>query len=125
MNRLPYRIWVILALGSAWISRYTSNAQIPENEQTSKTAVPLIHEKGRISVPAASSLSQSLHVALCEEQSAESPFVVPAVVEADPAKLVKVAAPVSGRIVQLYKNLGDTVRQGDALFTLGSAGGVE
>jgi membrane fusion protein, heavy metal efflux system len=41
-------------------------------------------------------------------------------VEADPAKMIKVISPVSGRIVKLNKKLGDVVTKGDALFSLDS-----
>lgn len=56
-----------------------------------------------------------------QEQAVERPIVVPGVVEADPARLIKVVPPLSGRIVHLYKVLGDPVRLGDPLFTLDSA----
>jgi cobalt-zinc-cadmium efflux system membrane fusion protein len=55
------------------------------------------------------------------QQTVERPIIAPGVVEADPAKLVKILTPVSGRIEQLHKALGDPVGAGEPLFTLDSA----
>ena len=123
MNRLLYREWIVLAL-AAWIAGCTSHAQPPKADQAgpvTKAGVLLIREDRGIRVPEDSPLRQSLQIVACEEQSVEPPIVVPGVVEADPARLIKVTPPVSGRIVQLYKRLGDAVRRGDALFALDSA----
>jgi membrane fusion protein, heavy metal efflux system len=49
------------------------------------------------------------------------PLVLPAVVEADPARMVKVAPPTTGRVMSLDKDLGDPVKAGDLLFRLDSA----
>lgn len=90
--------------------------------QDSGKAVPaLLHERGLLTVPQASPLRKSVQVAAAAEQTVERPIVVPAVVEADPARLIKVVPPVSGRIVELRKVLGDAVRAGDPLFVLDSA----
>ena len=118
MNRLLYREWIVLAL-AAWIAGCTSHAQPPKADQAgpvTKAGVLLIREeKGYVRVPEASPLRKSLQVAAVEERSVEPPIVVPGVVEADPAKLIKVVPPVSGRIVQLHKHFGDAVKKGDAL----------
>lgn len=92
-----------------------------QTSQANQADAPLIREEGRIRVPEASPLRKSLQIAAVEEQSVERPLVVPGVVEADPARLIKVVPPLSGRIVQLHKHLGDAVRKGEALFTLDSA----
>ena len=82
---------------------------------------PVVHQGALRSVPAASPLRKALAVAAVSEQAVQRPITVPGVVEADPARLIKVVPPVSGRIDKLYKRLGDTVKVGDALFTLDSA----
>ncbi len=117
MGQVSCRKWIILVLATAWIAGCNSSAQISALHEDP----PLIHEEGCVRVPDASSLRKSLRIVEVEEQSVEAPIVVPGVVEADPAKLIKVAPPVSGRIVRLYKHLGDAVRSGDALFALDSA----
>ena len=103
-----------------WIAGCNSSAHTEASAST-QAGAPLLREAGCVRVPDASSLRQSLRVEACVEESVEPPIVVPAVVEADPARLIKVAPPVSGRIIQVYKGLGDAVRKGDALFTLDSA----
>ena len=82
---------------------------------------PVVHQGALRSVPAASPLRKALAVAEVSEQPVQRPITVPGVVEADPARLIRVVPPVSGRIDKLYKRLGDTVKVGDALFTLDSA----
>ena len=47
-------------------------------------------------------------------------LVLPAVVEADPARLVKVLPPVAGRITQLKVQLGEEVEKGQPLLVLDS-----
>src|SRR5262245_59632496 len=59
----------------------------------------VVREGGRIKVALSSPLRKALLVGVAEEQLVERPIAVPAVIEADPAKLVKVVPPVSGRIV--------------------------
>ena len=82
---------------------------------------PVLHQGALRSVPVASPLRKALAVAAVSAQSVQRPITVPGVVEADPARLIKVVPPVAGRIEKLYKRLGDTVQVGDALFTLDSA----
>lgn len=91
------------------------------SEDSGKAAPALVHEKGLLAVPQASPLRKSVQVAAVADENVERPIVVPAVVEADPARLIKVVPPVSGRIVELRKGLGDAVKAGDPLFVLDSA----
>ena len=74
-----------------------------------------------ISVPQASPLRQALQVAVVAETTVSRLITVPGVIEADPARLIRVVPPVAGRIERLYKRLGDEVRIGDPLFALDSA----
>ena len=118
MNLLHYRQWVLLACAAGFIANCGGSAQ-PSGTDHPETR--FVREEGLIRVPETSALRESLKVAPAEEQSVEAPITVPGVVEADPAKLIKVTPPVSGRIIQLKKRLGDEVARGDALFTLDSA----
>lgn len=88
-------------------------------DEASKAAT--VHEENRIRVPESSPVRKALVIAPVAEESVERPIAAPAVVEADPARLMKVVPPFAGRIVHLHKRLGDTVKAGDALFTLESA----
>lgn len=45
---------------------------------------------------------------------------MPAIVEADPANLVKLLPLLVGRITSLNKRLGDSVKPGELLFTMNS-----
>lgn len=78
----------------------------------------LVHEGDLLRIPEQSPLRRSLTVAAIDEQSIAAPFTLPAQVEADPARLVKVTPPLAGRIVSLNKQLGDEVKAGEVLFTI-------
>ena len=75
---------------------------------------------GSIVVAANSPLRKTIRVAPAEQQQVQRPILVPGVVEADPAHLVKLVPPVGGRIVALNKMLGDAVAAGDALLVIDS-----
>ncbi len=81
----------------------------------------LVRTGSSIEVPAASPLRQALRVSGVDETLVEQPIRVPGVVEADPAKLVKIVPPVGGRIERMYKSLGDAVHAGEPLLTVDSA----
>ncbi len=78
----------------------------------------VVHDGEMLLIPEKSPLRRSLVVAAVAEQSVAAPFILPAVVEADPARLVKVLPPLAGRIVRLNKQLGDPVKAGDVLFVI-------
>ena len=78
----------------------------------------VVHDGDTLLIPEKSPLRRSLVVAAVAEQSVAAPFTLPAVVEADPARLVKVLPPLAGRIVRLNKQLGDPVKAGDVLFVI-------
>jgi cobalt-zinc-cadmium efflux system membrane fusion protein len=78
----------------------------------------LVHEGDVLRIPEKSPLRQSLIVAAVANQSVAAPFTLPAVVEADPARLAKILPPLAGRIIRLNKQLGDPVKAGDVLFVI-------
>jgi RND family efflux transporter MFP subunit len=55
-----------------------------------------------------------------KERVPQVELVLPAKVEANPTRVSHIALPVSGRIRQVLVNLGDTVRQGQAVLTVDS-----
>ena len=81
-------------------------------------AAAIVHQGDVLQRPERSPLRRSLAVAAVAQQSVAQPFTLPAVVEADPARLVKIAPPLAGRIVRLNKQLGDPVKAGEVLFVL-------
>lgn len=85
------------------------------------TPAPVLEHAGnQIIVGERSPLRKTLAIQRVAQQTVEVPFALPATVEADPARLVKVLPPVAGRIVSLDKRLGDPVRRGDVLFRIDS-----
>lgn len=92
--------------------------------QSAKAAAPaapapaLLHEADAIAVPENSPLRRTLAVAPVVSQSLAALFVLPAAVEADPARLAKITTPMAGRVVSLNRQLGDAVKAGDILFVI-------
>ena len=80
----------------------------------------LIREGARISVPEGSPLRGKLVVGAVEEREIQRKLVLPSVVEADPARTVKVLPPVAGRVTDLMVQLGERVVQGQALAVIDS-----
>ena len=120
MNLLFHSKWIILASLAVLIGGCNNEKTSSPSNSGSLGSTPLVHEKGSIIIPEASPLRKSLQIVTVNEQLVERPVVVPAMVEADPAKLIKVVPPVAGRIVKLHKELGNVVKKGEALFTLDS-----
>ena len=80
----------------------------------------LIREGARISVPAGSPLRGKLTVGPVAQREIQRKLVLPAVVEADPARTVKVLPPVTGRVTDLKVQLGERVVQGQDLAVIDS-----
>jgi cobalt-zinc-cadmium efflux system membrane fusion protein len=76
---------------------------------------------GQVVVGPSSPLRRTLAIQPVTEQTIEATIALPAMVEADSARLVKVLPPLPGRIASLDKRLGDSVQRGDVLFSLESA----
>src|SRR5499427_353947 len=80
----------------------------------------LVREGANISVPEESPLRGKLTVAPVGQQEIQRKLVLPAVVEADPARTVKVLPPVTGRVTDLMVELGERVVQGQELAVIDS-----
>jgi cobalt-zinc-cadmium efflux system membrane fusion protein len=80
----------------------------------------LVREGDRIIVPEGSPLRSKLTVEAVAEQEIRRTLVLPAVVEADPSRLVKIVPPLAGRITQLKVQLGERVKEGQPLVVLDS-----
>lgn len=83
-----------------------------------ETSAALVRDGDLLRIPAQSPLRHSLQVDVLSEQPVAAPLVLPAVVEADPARLVRVLPPLAGRIVRINKQLGEAVKAGEVLFVI-------
>jgi membrane fusion protein, heavy metal efflux system len=93
----------------------------PAVAPAARESVPeLIRGERGISVPDGSPLRDKLTVAAVGEKEIKRNLVLPAVVEADPARLVKVLPPLAGRVTQLKVQLGEEVVRGQPLAVLDS-----
>ena len=80
----------------------------------------LIREGARIRVPEGSPLRGKLTIGGVGQQEIQRKLVLPAVVEADPSRTVKVLPPVTGRVTDLKVQLGERVSQGQELAVIDS-----
>ena len=80
----------------------------------------LIRAGDRVTVPEGSPLRSSLVLAPVAEQDIARSLALPAVVEADPARLIKVMPPLAGRITQLKVQLGEQAEAGQPLAVIDS-----
>lgn len=81
---------------------------------------PIERKGGALFIPPGSPYRTHIAVAPVEARSVSPSRVVPGTVEADPAKTVRVLAPVNGRVSELKVELGDNVKKGQPLATIDS-----
>jgi cobalt-zinc-cadmium efflux system membrane fusion protein len=93
-----------------------ARAQAPEKRE----AAPYITEGSRIIVPPDSPVRKKLTVEAVGEKEIQRTLALPAMVEADPARTVRVLTPVTGRVTELKVHLGDRVTQGQELAVIDS-----
>jgi membrane fusion protein, heavy metal efflux system len=92
-----------------------SSAQAVPHAQT-----PFSRIGNRIVVPPESLLRSQLVVADVAAKEMSRSLVLPAMVESDPARTVKVLPPVTGRVVELKVQLGERVVEGQELAIIDS-----
>jgi cobalt-zinc-cadmium efflux system membrane fusion protein len=80
----------------------------------------LVRSGDSVSVPEGSPVRNKLAVEPVAEKDIKRDLVLPAVVEADPAHLIKVSPPLSGRVTQLKVELGERVKAGQPLVVIDS-----
>jgi cobalt-zinc-cadmium efflux system membrane fusion protein len=83
-------------------------------------APTLVKKGGRIEIPDGSPLRDKLTIGAIGQKEMKRNLALPAVVEADPARLVKVLPPLAGRVTQLKVQLGEEVVRGQPLAVLDS-----
>jgi membrane fusion protein, heavy metal efflux system len=89
-------------------------------EASERESPMLTREGARISVPEGSPLRAKLTIGVVGQQEIQRKLVLPAVVEADPSRTVKVLPPVTGRVTDLKIQLGERVTQGQDLAVIDS-----
>jgi len=114
--------WLVLALlaciaGAWWV--HAARAAPPAAKAPIE---PLLVRQGdQLFVPEHSPLRARLSVAAVAQQTGAAEVSLPAMVEADPANIVNVLPPLTGKLVTLQIRLGDSVKRGQVLATLSSA----
>jgi cobalt-zinc-cadmium efflux system membrane fusion protein len=113
---------VLISIGMALgIAVERSIITIKADPETVSRPGPVFSRVGdRIVVPDGSPLRTRLSVAAVEMTQVSHRLVLPAVVEADPARTVKVLTPVTGRLTDLRVPLGARVAKGQELATIDS-----
>jgi membrane fusion protein, heavy metal efflux system len=81
---------------------------------------PLVRSGDRVTVPEGSPVRSKLAIEPVAAKDIKRDLVLPAVVEADPAQLVKVSPPLAGRVTQLKVQLGGRVEAGQPLVVIDS-----
>jgi cobalt-zinc-cadmium efflux system membrane fusion protein len=120
MTATPYgpRAAQRLVIGAIVISSLLAACQRPA---PNGAAAPMfIEEYGLISVPGGSPLRTHLAVQTVGGGEQVATIELPGQVEADPARVANIPAPLTGRVVALRVGLGQHVRQGQVLAVLAS-----
>ncbi len=123
-------LWLLFTLigiligvaGDRFILAPTRTADTASRAQESRAAVqsPFSRVGDRIIVPRTSPLRTLLTVAAPTMKEVARTLVLPATVEADPSRTVKVMPPVTGRVMELKVQLGGRVVQGQELAVIDS-----
>ena len=80
----------------------------------------LVHSVDAVAVPDGSPVRGKLAIASVVAREVPRDLALPAVVEVNPARLIKVAPPLAGRVTQLKVTLGEQVKAGQPLFVIDS-----
>ncbi len=118
-SRAKGLVWLALLLLAAFALYRFLGGPSGRPEVTAKAA-SLLHSGDAVAVPEASPLRGKLAVAPVIAREVPHDLALPAVVEANPARLIKVAPPLAGRVTQLKVTLGEQVKAGQPLFVIDS-----
>jgi membrane fusion protein, heavy metal efflux system len=111
------------AAGDRLVLAPTRASDIASPSQETRAAAPSTFSRAgdRIIVPEASPLRTLLTVAAPTMKEVARTLVLPATVEADPSRTVKVMPPVTGRVTELKVQLGGRVVQGQEIAVIDSS----
>ena len=86
-----------------------------------KSVPNLVREGSRIAIPEGSPLRSKLMIGTVAKKEIQRTLELPAMVEAEPARTVKVLPPVAGRLIDLKIQLGERVERGQELAVIDSS----
>jgi membrane fusion protein, heavy metal efflux system len=111
-----YLVFALLLAAAVywWFGEPAGHLEAPVKAQR------LVRSGETITVPEVSSLRGKLVITPVIEKDIRRELMLPAVVEADPAHLIKVAPPFAGRVTQLMVTLGEQVKAGQPLVVIDS-----
>ena len=110
----------LLSLALPWLAAFALSACGARAAAPADPAPLLVHQGDRLAIPASSPLRGRVVVAAVGAQAGPHGVAVPATVEADPANVVAVVTPLTGRLLALKVGLGDTVRRGQVVAVIAS-----
>jgi cobalt-zinc-cadmium efflux system membrane fusion protein len=118
--RLVMSVLLVLAVGAGvfWLIAGPSR-HYHAGEAAEKTE-PVVRSGNIVSVPEGSPVRGKLAIETVAAKDIKRDLVLPAVVEADPAHLIKVSPPLSGLVNQLKVELGQRVKSGQGLVIIDS-----
>jgi len=119
--RLPIVMLLVVAAVAAGAYRLlNSRAELAPAPAAIEKPQPLVRQGRNVAVPEGSPVRARLAIAPVAEQDIKRDLVLPAMVEADPARLIKVLPPLAGRVTQLTAELGQRVEAGQPLVVIDS-----
>jgi cobalt-zinc-cadmium efflux system membrane fusion protein len=125
--RLGIVLMLVLLTAGGGLAAYRlllnlSNLPSPAPAAMPQRAVPnLVRDGSRVVVPEGSPLRSKLTIGTVARQQIERKLQLPAIVEADPARTVKLLPPVAGRLIDLKVQLGERVERGQELAVIDSS----
>lgn len=110
-----------IAAATGLIVTTSHDAQAGAGPAKAPTAQMIVEKDGSVRIPDGSPLRAKLLVQTVAAQNSAQTTVLPATVETDPAQTVKLASPLTGRVIALKVGLGDQVVQGQVVAVIESA----
>jgi len=98
-----------------------SGLPAPSTAATPKRVPDLVREGSQIVIPEGSPLRSKLTIATVAKKEIQRTLDLPAMVEADPTRTVKVLPPLAGRLIDLKIQLGERVERGQELAVIDSS----
>lgn len=111
------------AIAGVWLagrSLETGEKKAAQSASAGQRQPPLVRRGKAIFIPERSPYRSHIAVAPAQTRNVSLSRVVTGAVEADPARTVRILAPVNGRVGELNVELGDKVKKGQPLATIDS-----